>query len=835
MGVKFFISLCFCLCFAGNYLYADSDIPLKPVAYPSEWEFDSKFYLLKNEIMHQAIGFYGTTRGIKEAKLILDLPEGMELLYAFHTPTGNGRPTYQLKEPILCKPFKRGKKLYKRCVISLREDLLKKGVAKNTPSPWTHLNLFLYFKSNLSSGKSKLYYYTEVDGKKGKEKVLECVFLPPLEKITLPEKIKFYAICGGDLSCPNKEVWEGIYSLYNKIGIKGCYQHFPAYISKELAKRGWLILSEVGYGWDGWWVYSPQEVIKPGIKPDEILATLRNGQKTKNPRIICPTYLIENGENGRPFFELLKKRVKGRVSVPGVGGIFDDFEQEWFREHSAINSCFCPRCKKAFFEYSGIETEKLSPEEILSKYKEQWFNFRVWQNSQMVRILSEVIKEVNPKLKFILCSAPITWGRLPQQGFDIRTFDQYIDEFWPMAYETNMALMYIVDATVKVFNKPVIPILNTCYPFREHNAFPPDEVMMNILASVTSGAKGIAFFTGTTSLDGAYIKAIAQAEEKIAVLENFFVDGVRDDSLAKIEVKEWNGIRHRVHRLGQCLLLSLFNYSPKEDIFLKISLPQIENGNFFLYEPTEKILYLNSERRNYWKDKELKEGFVFKLNKSEVKFLLISPGKLRKTENYRKVRINTLNWRRKYKLSLVKRKRNINKYLIASHPEEIYLNGKNFVKIKCKGLDKNDEFTISLWAYMEDRGIDEMIYRNPMVSWENQQGSVTRFTITNAGRLSFATTRCGEAEVTSHFDKILSPGKWYHLTIAYKKGIARLFINGKQPPDGINCIKSKLFPEGEEIFIGKDKWNRFFKGRIKEVKIYNKALYAEEIKNIFRR
>jgi len=99
----------FCLCFAGNYLYADSDIPLKPIAYPSEWELDSKFYLLKNEIMHQAIGFYGTTRGIKEAKLILDLPEGMELVYAFHTPTGNGRPTYQLKEPILCKPFKRGK------------------------------------------------------------------------------------------------------------------------------------------------------------------------------------------------------------------------------------------------------------------------------------------------------------------------------------------------------------------------------------------------------------------------------------------------------------------------------------------------------------------------------------------------------------------------------------------------------------------------------------------------------------------------------------------------------------------------------------------------------
>lgn len=805
-----------------NILANPESVSLQAMLYPSECELKSRFSLIKGEIMHQAVGFYGAAEGIKEAKLILDLPEGMELLYAFHTPTGSGRPVYELGKPIERLRLERDNKVYARHTIHLRADLLKKTIPKNSPSEWTHANVFMYFKSSVSSGKGRMFYHVDTDGKSGVEKEIECIFMPPLDPLKLPREVKFYAIAAGDLACPNKEVWEGLYSLYDKIGIRGSYAHFPPAVSEELAKRGWLILSDVGYGWGWWWVNSAQEIVKEGIPPQEVLAVLRTGEKTNNPKVLCPTYLIQNGRKGEPFFEILRKRVESRAADKGIGGIFDDFEQEWTKECSGINSCFCSRCRQAFFEFSGVRTEGLSPAEILAKRKTPWLQFRVWQNAQMVRILAEVIKAVNPTMKFIVCSAPITWGRLPQQGYDIRANDQYVDEHWPMAYETDMGLMYIVDATVRALKRPVTPILNTCYPFGEHSCIHAFEVERNILASVASGAKGIAFFTGTVSLDGSYIQAIAKAAEKVAGLEDFFANGVRDDSLLTLEANEWSGVKHRAHRLGQRLLISLFNYNPHDDVLLKIQVPNFEAGGFYIYDPFEKEIYVGSDKEDCWRAEGLRKGFIFAVPKDQMRFLVVSPARV---EGFRKVNVGSKEIQKAYDERVKETERDITNYLATAYPQEIVLDDKDdAVAMKCAGLDRNEEFTFSLWAWMDDRGIDAMLYRNVIFSWNNQEGKHVRFTITNVGRIAFEAA--DNYEVASHSDRVLSPGRWHHLAIAYNKGIARLFIDGIQPPDGINRINSGVFPkEGDDISIGKDKRGNFFKGKIKDVRVFNRALY----------
>ncbi|MCD6505321.1 LamG domain-containing protein [Candidatus Poribacteria bacterium] len=78
-------------------------------------------------------------------------------------------------------------------------------------------------------------------------------------------------------------------------------------------------------------------------------------------------------------------------------------------------------------------------------------------------------------------------------------------------------------------------------------------------------------------------------------------------------------------------------------------------------------------------------------------------------------------------------------------------------------------------------------------------------------------------------------GKWYHFAGIYNKGILRVYINGEL--EGERKDVPPIAPSDLELWIGADDFGRptdFFPGAIDEVRIYNRALSAGEIKEAMK-
>jgi len=73
----------------------------------------------------------------------------------------------------------------------------------------------------------------------------------------------------------------------------------------------------------------------------------------------------------------------------------------------------------------------------------------------------------------------------------------------------------------------------------------------------------------------------------------------------------------------------------------------------------------------------------------------------------------------------------------------------------------------------------------------------------------------------------LSPGEWYHIAGTFDGTNIKCYLNGSETDTNqISAIKGG----SSTLFIGQDGWDTIFNGVIDEVKIYNRALSAEEIK-----
>jgi hypothetical protein len=73
----------------------------------------------------------------------------------------------------------------------------------------------------------------------------------------------------------------------------------------------------------------------------------------------------------------------------------------------------------------------------------------------------------------------------------------------------------------------------------------------------------------------------------------------------------------------------------------------------------------------------------------------------------------------------------------------------------------------------------------------------------------------------------LSVGEWYHIAGTFDGTNIKCYLNGvEKDMNQISAIKGV----NARLFIGQDGWDDIFNGTIDEVKIYNRALSAEEIK-----
>jgi len=613
--------------FLGVTLNAFGDnFSLQGSVYPAK-ERENRTHLLKGEISHLCFYLWGKRDDIKFPELVLDLPHDVRVLNAWHGSQAGGSIKLEVKEGTVASL---GKGTRINWTIKLNEELLRKRLPGKGPDLWSLSNLFVLLETSdsIEEGETEIFWRLRIDGKEAIKEKIGVTILPALGVVHQPARIKFYPYGLSLFNCPDQGIREKMFALFDKVNIKGGVRHFSVATGQELAKKGWYILDFGGEGWGEWaggyWgVRKPEDILRPGLTPEDIIITLKNGSKSKNRKSICPTYMIENGDVGEPYFEEVVKRVK-ECYWEGVSGMMNDYEIAWeSREVSPTQSCFCLRCMEAFAKQSHINWQcikGLTPGELLSNYKPQWLKFRHLQLVKMMDIYNRAVKTVNPRLESVVCSAPLTW--MPEYPIKVAEYDEYIDNHWPMAYKAGPDLLDLVDVTCRSLKKPVIPILKIHSGVGSRKGFTAEETYMNIIASCASGAKGIAFFVGDISFDGAYIKAFAEASDKLSILEKFYLDGQREDALVTVKADSWDVIKHRLHKLNGNLMLTVFNYTDETDI--KISVAGMSCACCSLYRLEKGSVFKKFEKNGYWTAQELEEGFSCRLPSKSVTFFMIS-------------------------------------------------------------------------------------------------------------------------------------------------------------------------------------------------------------------
>ena len=81
-----------------------------------------------------------------------------------------------------------------------------------------------------------------------------------------------------------------------------------------------------------------------------------------------------------------------------------------------------------------------------------------------------------------------------------------------------------------------------------------------------------------------------------------------------------------------------------------------------------------------------------------------------------------------------------------------------------------------------------------------------------------------------------SIGKWTMVTITNKNGEQKLYFDGVEKTQGNNTSQNSLVTEAlknQEIFLGINYWDASFKGLMDEVRIYDRALTAEDITELY--
>ena len=152
-------------------------------------------------------------------------------------------------------------------------------------------------------------------------------------------------------------------------------------------------------------------------------------------------------------------------------------------------------------------------------------------------------------------------------------------------------------------------------------------------------------------------------------------------------------------------------------------------------------------------------------------------------------------------------------------------------------VDGSDEMTVETWVFWEGMGC----YPNILTAGEWNPGGFLVFVRNDSCSFRMGkpgkeawTLRKDWQEVGSTFVKSFELGKWYHLAATFKRPAIATYVNGKSVGSA-----SWNFPVGQTGALQVGKWGldqgktQSHCGLIDELKIYKRALTADEVKASF--
>jgi len=154
----------------------------------------------------------------------------------------------------------------------------------------------------------------------------------------------------------------------------------------------------------------------------------------------------------------------------------------------------------------------------------------------------------------------------------------------------------------------------------------------------------------------------------------------------------------------------------------------------------------------------------------------------------------------------------------------LQFSGKDAMTIRAsQPLDATGEITLQAWI-------------NPSQPQTDWRDVITRENSNGAGAFSLPAASAdgvpGEGWVVKEKFKLV-PGRWSHLATTFDGRVQRLYFNGKLV--AVRPHASKKIESGALYIGGSPTWGNRFKGKIDEVRIYNRALTGEEIRTDMNR
>ncbi|TCT23978.1 LamG domain-containing protein [Thiobaca trueperi] len=142
-----------------------------------------------------------------------------------------------------------------------------------------------------------------------------------------------------------------------------------------------------------------------------------------------------------------------------------------------------------------------------------------------------------------------------------------------------------------------------------------------------------------------------------------------------------------------------------------------------------------------------------------------------------------------------------------------------------------DQVTLTAWVNPVEISIDSGIVTKGSV-WYMSYGLI----LTQAGALRFISSNNSETSHAGGDSSFIVPtGKWSHIAATYDGATLRFYVNGELDPQQTHLIK-RFSTTDLPLYIGKLHANppNYFNGSIDEVRVYNYALSAKQIRAIYQ-
>lgn len=382
-------------------------------------------------------------------------------------------------------------------------------------------------------------------------------------------------------------------------------------------------------------------------------------------RAFCPQAVITPGRY--PYKKLLK--LGREAAEAGATWLDIDIEADYCLQ------CYCAECLEAFFKFSKLQPEKLTPEQLVRKYPREWYYFRNEQTRLLYQTLKDHLKKDFPNLKIGANTVLHEWDKdlgnlkygVCSFAEDPRLMTQTLE--FIMA-DTLMGGIYdalTVDAMSRSSNLPIIAIPGSSYCVgysagvmcgRRMTAEMTGDTYgygqryenhrLSMLHLAASGAAGLRYGIPEACI----AKATVDAMKILKQVEDFYLDGKRADEILAVAdhtkgasrwdldtsrvrggiwkhfYDNWCGkVQSRTHTLNGDYVIGLYNWDPWQSKKWHVRLKEIPAGNWYLTEiTTGKRITLQGKK--FWTGDELKKGFVMDIPKIDCRIIKLTRAEL---------------------------------------------------------------------------------------------------------------------------------------------------------------------------------------------------------------